>query len=277
MRSISLMVAAGAAFGFMPLSSRPGVVLGAGAAVLLGVLLALAASFTPSALAVTAGALGAFASGVLANTGPAFAGAALLFAAFAERTWRVQGRDSRIVHGLIALCAGAVAGYLSTRFGGADLMVRGVVVMLCAVLSLAPLLVPADDPIAFALDEVGRDVTEPAKATLQAGAELRRNVDESVLDSETATDARRAWKNLVRLARARGRLSNSTKSESAKRVAERVDQRLAEHVDSLTRMYTAVDTKTAAELSLDDGSLENVQVKGATLDDVSDAIVKDVA
>lgn len=277
MRSISLLVAAGAAFGFLPLSGRLGVVFGAGAAVLLGVLLALAASFTPNALAVTGGALSALASGVLANNGPAIAGAALMLGAFAERTWRVQGRDPRLVHALSAACAGALAGYLSTRFAAADPLVRGVVVMLCAVLALAPLLVPADDPTAFALDHLADEVSEPAKSTLRAGAELRREVDESVLDSDTAGDSRRAWKNLVRLARARARLSDTSKSESAKRVARRVDQRLADHVESLTRMYTAVETRSAAELSLDDGSLENVQVKGATLDDVSDAIVQEVA
>jgi hypothetical protein len=172
---------------------------------------------------------------------------------------------------------GALAGYLSTRFVAAEPLVRGVVVMLSAVLALAPLLVPADDPTAFALDHLAEDVSDPAKTTLRAGAELRREVDESVLDADTARDSRRAWKSLVRLARARVRLGDSAKSESAKRVVLRVNQRLAEHVESLTRMYTAVETKSAAELSLDDGSLENVQVKGATLDDVSDAIVQDVA
>ncbi|MEZ4219563.1 MAG: hypothetical protein R3B13_01455 [Polyangiaceae bacterium] len=277
MRSLALMFVAGAAFGLAPLSPRFGVLLGATLSVALGVLLALAASWVPNALAVTAGAVGAFSSGVLIQAGPAVAGAVLVGAAFAERTWRVRGRDARIAHVGLALGAGALAGYLSLRFVGADWVVRSVVIGLCAVLALAPLLVPADDPLAFALDEIARDVPSPSADTLRAGADLRRQVDESVLDTDTAKDARRAWRNLLRLARARTRLGDKSTSAAAQRVARRLDQRLAQHVDSLTRMYTAVEARSAAELSLDDGPLESVESKGATLDDVSDAIVQDVA
>lgn len=276
MRALSLLVASAVAFGVMPFAGRLGLLLGACLTVSLGVLLALAASHAPSAVAVTSGALGAFSAGVLAEYSAALAGALLVGLAFAERTLRVRDVNGRLLHLGVALGAGAVAGTVSTLYAGADPLVRGVVVVIAAVLGAAPLLIPADDPIAHALDDLASSVSDPSRSTLRAGAELRRNVDESLLDSQSVKDAQLAWRNLVRLGRARVRLDRSKASAAAGAVMARVDQRLAEHVASLTRMYTAADSVAAATLSLDDGALSSVAEKGATLDEVSSAIVDEV-
>jgi hypothetical protein len=59
-------------------------------------------------------------------------------------------------------------------------------------------------------------------------------------------------------------------------VARRLDQQIAEHVAVLRRAFTAVDAAQAAELSLDDSALRNVQCTGESLEQVAEAIVEDV-
>jgi len=278
MRALTLLFASALAYGMLPFSTRLGTVLGAVAAVAFGVLLALAASFGPSAIAVASGALGAFASGVLASHIPALAGAVLLGLAFAERTLRVRDRNSRIVHGLLALFAGGLAGFLATHYAASEPLVRVVVVVIAAVLATAPLMIPADDPLAHALDDLADSIECPAATKLRAAAELRRTVDESLLDQESARDARRAWKNLLGLAQARARLAGARLlNERARAVMRRVDQRIQEHVDSLTQMYTAADAASAAGISLDDAALRSVETARETLDEVSKAIIEEVA
>lgn len=209
MKALTSIVAGGIVFGVLPLTTRLSSVAAATLLVALGVLLALAASATPSALAVAAGALGAYGGGVLLDAAPALAGAALVGLCFAERSVRVRERNARIVHVVLALAGGALAGYVSTRYALAEPMVRAVVIVIAAVLASAPLLVPADDPIAFALDDIARDLDGTVADDLRAGADLRRSVDESLLDPDSAKSARRAWKSLLSLARARARLSRT--------------------------------------------------------------------
>ena len=273
MRAITLLVAAAAAHGLAPFASRLGIVLGSAALVLLAVCLALAASATPSALAVAGGALAALASGTVGNAAPALAGALLLALCFGERTLRVRERNSQVLHIGLAAAAGALGGFLSARYAGADVLVRGVVVIVAAVLSALPLLVVADDPVAFALADIGRDVSDPAKSSLVAGADLRRSVDESLLDRESADDAKKAWQNLLRLAQARARLERTSRRPDA--VVRRLDQRIADHVESLTKMYTAVDAASAASVSLDDSALEKLSDRGSSLDEASKAMVEE--
>ncbi|MBI3203782.1 MAG: hypothetical protein HYZ29_19740 [Myxococcales bacterium] len=276
MRALTLLFASAFAYGLLPYSSRLGTVLGAVVAVGFGVLLALAASFSSNAVAVASGAIGAFTSGVLASHAPALAGAALLGLAFAERTLRIRDRNSRIVHVVVALGAGGLAGYLAMQYSASEPLVRVVVIVIAAVLSAAPLMIPADDPVAHALDELGSVITGESGAKLGAAAELRRSVDEALLDSSGARDARRAWKNLLGLGQARARLSSAkAPSERAEAVIRRVDQRIAEHVDSLNRMYTAADAASAAGLSLDDAALRSVETTRETLDEVSKAIIEE--
>ena len=278
MRAIGILFASSLAFGFMPFAGRLGTVVGALVTVAFGILLALAASFGPSAIAIASGAIGAFASGVLANQIPALAGALLLGLAYTERTIRVRDRNSRILHVVLALGAGGLAGYLSTHYAGSDLLVRGVVIVVAAVLATAPLMIQADDPLAHTFDDLASSFDGSAAEKLGAAADLRRSVDESLLDQDGARDARRAWKNLLRLAQARTRLAGARGSdERAQAVLRRVDQRIADHVDSLTRMYTAADAASAAGISIDDTALRNVESTRETLDEVSKAMMEEVA
>jgi hypothetical protein len=278
MRALTLLFASALAYGLLPFSTRLGTVLGAVIAVGFGVLLALAASFSANAIAVASGAIGAFASGVLSTHAAALAGAVLLGLAFSERTLRVRDRNSRIVHVIVALGAGGLAGHLAMQYAASDVLVRAVVIVIAAVLSAAPLMIPADDPLAHALDDLGGSISGESGQKLSAAAELRRSVDESLLDATGARDARRAWKNLLGLGQARARLATAkAPGERAQAVIRRVDQRIAEHVDSLTRMYTAADAASAAGLSLDDAALRSVETTLETLDEVSKAMMEEVA
>src|SRR5262249_17549198 len=139
-------------------------------------------------------------------------------------------------------------------------------------------------------DAFADDTSEPAKASLREGAELRRAADATLLDRSTARQVKKTWAALLRLAEARGRLERNvlarhrTAIESATngpaaRAAtgvNRVDERIAEHVAVLARAYAAVDTARAAEASLDDAALRSVETVGESLESMSKAIVEDV-
>jgi MFS family permease len=209
MKKLAFIVAAASLFALAPIANRFGPVASSVALVWLGVLLAVCASGTAQSIAVASGAFGAFASGILATVSPAAAGAVLVAAAFAERTTRIRSRTARAVHVLVALVGGALAGTLSSSFNASSIPVMGVAILVAAVLSALPLLVDADDPVAHALDQAARAVSEPARAALTSGAELRRHAEEVPLDRATQARVRKTWGSLLRLAEARVRLERS--------------------------------------------------------------------
>jgi MFS family permease len=291
MKKIAFIVAAASLFAIAPIAHRFGPVASSVALVWLGVLVAICASGTASSLAVTGGALGAFGSGVLATVSPAAAGAVIVAAAFAERTTRVRSKTARAVHVLVALVGGALAGSLSTAFTASSIPVLAVAIIVSAVLAALPLLVDADDPVAHALEQAARDVSEPAKASFLSGADLRRQVEDVPLDKATRDRVKKTWQSLLRLAEARVRLEKSrpklflrveTEPKSlpaatpnaADQVLGMVDQKISEHVQVLAKAYTAVDTARAAAVGLDDSALKNVEVLGETLEEESRAMVE---
>ena len=289
MKKLAFIVAAASLFALAPIANRFGPVASSVALVWLGVLLAVCASGTAQSLAVASGAFGAFASGILSTVSPAAAGAVLVAAAFADRTTRIRSRTARAVHVLVALVGGALAGSLSTSFNASSIPVMAVAVLVAAVLSALPLLVDADDPVAHALDQAARSVSEPARAALVSGAELRRNAEEVPLDRATKARVRKTWNSLLRLAEARVRLERSRPAllvrvadtttappapSAADAVLAMVDQRLAEHVTVLSKAYTAVDTARAAAIGLEDADLRTVDSMGDSLEDVSRAMVE---
>ncbi|CAN5908343.1 hypothetical protein BH11MYX4_BH11MYX4_33260 [soil metagenome] len=249
-------------------------------------------------LAVAGVSLGAFGAGVLAPVSPAAAGAVILAAAFAERTTRIRSRTARAVHLLVALVAGALGGSLSTAFTGSSLAVTAVAIVVASVLAALPLLVEADDPVAHALEQAAKGVSEPARAALISGAELRRNAEEVPLDRPTQVRVRKTWQALLRLAEARVRLERSrpkvlvriaelapvssgdalalpaAQPSAADAVLGMVDQRISEHVTVLAKAYTAVDTARAAAVGIDDAELRNIDSMGDSLEDVSRAMVE---
>ncbi|MBS2016984.1 MAG: hypothetical protein JST00_29120 [Deltaproteobacteria bacterium] len=291
MKKIAFIVAAASLFAIAPIAGRFGAVPSSIALVWLGVLVAVCASGTVQSLAVASGALGAFGSGVLASVSPAAAGAVIVAAAFAERTTRVRSKTARAVHVLVALVGGALAGSLSTAFTASSLPVLAVSVIVASVLAALPLLVDADDPVAHALDLAARDVSEPAKASLVSGAELRRQIEDIPLDTATQDRVKKTWQSLVRLAEARVRLEKSrpktflridvappsagaATTNAADAVLGMVDQKIADHVNVLAKAYSAVDTARAAAVGLDDAALKTVEVLGESLEEESRAMVE---
>ena len=281
MRVLILLVAASTAYGLAPFTGRLGAVLGSTALVVLGVVLALAASFAPGAIAAAGGALGAFGYGLVITHAPALAGAVLLALCFAERTLRVRGRNEKLVHIGVVLAAGGAAGFITAHYAAADITVRAVVVLVSAVLAALPLFIEADDPMAYALASLAEDVDEPAKSALCRGADLRRTVDASFLDKRSARDAKDTWKNLLRLAQARARLQRTVAKakdgDQAVAVCRKLDQRICEHVEGLTAAYTAADAAKAATIGADDEALRTVKSASDTLDEVSKVMMNDVA
>ena len=164
MRRFALLVAAAAAFGLWPFAGRLGIVTGSIALLALGVLLALAASATVDGLAAAGGALGALSAALVGPASPAAAGAALVALAYAERTTRVKGGTTKLVHVGGALVAGALAGTITTAYGSGSVSIRVVAALVAAVLAALPLFVEADDPVAYALDGLAEDCGEEAGA-----------------------------------------------------------------------------------------------------------------
>jgi hypothetical protein len=153
------------------------------------------------------------------------------------------------------------------------------------VLAALPLLVEAEDAVAHALDGLAAQVSDPAAQSLREAAELRRSVDDTVLDRDNARHAAATWATLVNLASARVRLETgrggrrTSKSEPQKsRLAVRhhLDEKIAAHVAALARIHSAADEARAAEVAIDDGPLRTVESDGESLAQVSRAIVEDV-
>jgi len=283
-----LLLASGALlFGAWPLVAGLGAISGALASIALAVLLALAASGGPCALSAAAGALGAFAAGLGGAGAPLFAGAFLLGGAYAERTFRVRTLAARAAHLAVAVLAGAIAAEGVASFSDAALPVRAVAVVVAAVLAALPALIEADDLVAHALEGVGREVTGPSRGALLAGAELRRNAEDALLDRATSRMVRPTWRALVRLGEARLRVQrartvrsspaaspgNETGRSPSDAVLAMLDGRIASHVAALARAYAAVDTARAAELGMDDVALRTTESAGEALEHVSRAMV----
>ena len=285
MRRIILLAAAALFFGLAPLASRLDAVPGALLLVGLATVLALAASGTASALAITGGALGAFAFGILAPHSAAAAGAAMVGLCFAERTSRVRSPGVRRLHLFGAIAAGALAASLAGGFATAAPALRAVAVIVAAVLVALPLLIDADDPVAHALEGAASELSGAVATSLASGAELRRTVDEDLLDRKMTAPVRQTWISLLKLSDARTQLARSRPASRpigageaslrspALAVIERLDARIADHVAVLTRAFAAVSAAKAAEVSLDDAALRGVEMAGENLEHVSQAMV----
>lgn len=245
--------------------------------VALGVALAWAASESISAIGAAAGAVGAFAGTILA-TGSVPIGAGVFVAlAYGERTMRVASTGGKLLHVGGALASGALAGTVATSYLSATAAVRGVSVVVAAVLAALPLLIDADDPTAHALDALADDVPGPSGEELRRGAELRRSADDAVLARGRARQVKRTWLSLLKLGEARAKLHGKASTTAATAaVVEMLDQRIRAHVATLNRAYTAIDTAHAAELGLDDVALKSVDHVNESLDEVSRAMASDV-
>jgi hypothetical protein len=217
----------------------------------------------------------------------------LVTLAYAERSSRVRGAMPKLAHVGASLIAGGLAGMLSSSYAAASPAVRGVAIVVGAVLVALPMLLEADDALAHSLDGAALEVAEPARTSLKQGADIRRHAHEIPLDSSAARNVHKTWAALTKLAEARVRLEKSQnrntviandKAEgsyrdpaqaptTAQSVVAMVDQRIADHVKALSRAYAAVDTARAAAVGLDDVALKGALTVGDSLEDVSKAMV----
>lgn len=280
------LVAAGLAFAITPTALRMAPAPGALVLVGLAIALAVACSGTAHPLAIAAGALGGFASATLAPWSPAAAGAALVGLAYAERTRRVRAPVARVVHVVAALATGALAFVLTASYTDDDNFVRGVALVVASVLAAVPVLIDADDAVAYALDSRARGLPEGSRsrAALREGADLRRTSVDALLDRETTRGVRKTWAALVRLADARDRLERAgtsapsrahalTRDAATHPVIALVDERIRDHVAALALAYSAVDAARAARVGLDDAALRNVTSTGQSFEAESLAIL----
>jgi hypothetical protein len=276
MRPALLLAAAASMFAALPYAARGGFVLGTAVPVVCAIALAIAASGRPTAFAIATGAISAFAGQMGWLLAPALGGAVLLSLAYAERILRVRQLPARVLHIGLAVLGGALAGALAAGYATAPVAVRSVALVIAAVLSAAPLLVPADDPRTVLLESAALGLGSDVAQKLRAGADLLRCADPRLLDRETAAKVRRSWRSLERLVVARLRLNHGSapKSETAQLVVTMVEKQIVEHVASLTRAYTAATTKGAAEVGLDDSALQGVHARGEALEEESRAIVE---
>ncbi|MEM1029663.1 MAG: hypothetical protein AAF928_00780 [Myxococcota bacterium] len=278
MRHLTFFVAIVYLFGFEPTSRGLGLLPAVVALVLAGVALAVAVSGT-HALSVATGAAGALAFGLLGPFSAGAAGAAVALAAYAERSVRVRDRSARALHVVLAGCGGAAAGVVAATYAGAGLVVQAVVVVVAAVLIAAPRLIEADDPVAHGLSALADALPEDVGARLRDGAELRRAGGEETLDVDARRHAEETWKGLLALAQSRVRLERKHPATAEQRahgeaLRRRLDERIDAHVTALGRIFYAVDEARAAEVSLDDTALRRVESKGASLEEVSRAIIE---
>jgi hypothetical protein len=181
-------------------SSLPGLL----APLLASVALALAASAHLDALPLAAGALGGLASVALLRLLPAgdasvaASGAALLAAAFLERTARVEGAPRRLAHLALAAASGALAALLFARHGAAAPVPRAAALGVGAALLAAPLLIPAEDPVAHLLSLAAERLGGATSPLLRDAAELRRwSLRDSAPRPSPRLDAR--WSALMAL------------------------------------------------------------------------------
>ena len=206
MRRYGLVLAALAALALMPVIDRLGLVGGAIGRVALCVVVACAASAGVSAATITYGAIAAITSAVAWSISPTLGGAVLFAVGYAERTSRVYGRWTKLMHFATATLAGGVAAALSVSYVDATLSLRCAAWVVGAVLVSVPSLFECDDELALAIEGAAQLVSEPLRSLLHHACELRRQERAGHIGSPAPTWL---WRQISDLASARARAENS--------------------------------------------------------------------
>ncbi len=268
-------VAAVSVLALLPWLSRIEPLLASAVLLALCVLTAMAASASIQTLSVMAGSIAALVGGMLFSAAPALSGALLLGLIYAERTYRVRGRREQGLHLVLALIGGALSASLCAHYLDVSITTRGVAYSLVAVLVMLPFVLEADDPLAHELQNLGAELGGAVGELLRTGAGLRRDGDPGLLDKSTCREVRASWTSLISVARARARIETNRAARSAHRLAliARLDGRIEQHVTALGRTFTAAQEVRAAEASLDDEALRNVETSGESLEQISRALV----
>jgi hypothetical protein len=231
----------------------------AAAIIAAGVALSVVASSTAEPLAVASGAIGALVAAWIAPGSPVLAGAVLVVAAFAARTARAPTPRQRALHAALSLAGGLGGSLCAASYAGSTLTGQLAAVVVAGLLASAALLVPVEDPLAFALGLVADDLSGAPRVTLaraaflaRLGAELR---DALPADARRGLD--RSLRALLALGRARARAHASA--------ADVIDRQLVAHVNGIERLLSAATEADARAAGLSDTTLAAVQASGDDL------------
>lgn len=252
--AVAGVVALGACLTLAPSMAGLPALLSGLLAVLAGVATSAALARELSPEAVGFGALGALAFTGLTHAGatPAIAAAALVVFAYGARAARARTLAAHAAHLIAALLCGAIAGGLVAGYATDGVTVQIAAVVMGTLIAGAPLLLPVDDPIAAGLREVARGHGGVLRRRLLRAVVLRRRMVDHDFSPATARRLERAWRALLRAARARARARAAS--------AEVLDRRIAEYVRSLGDAWRSGSTTRALTEGVDDVALAGLRL-----------------
>lgn len=255
MRIVFTVFALGALLTGMPwLPQFPGVAA-AVLAVTACVATACVATGSLSALAIASGALAAVCAVALGPVSPEIAGAVTVALIFAARGLRARTDALRGIAALTALASGAAGAVVVSHFGHASVAIQAAAMLVSGVSASLPLMVPADDAIAWSLVHYAAGMAGAPGAVLLRAVVLRRRVEGELEGLSTVARRRldRAWTTLEAVSRSRLLARGAT--------AGVLDRRIASHVDALERAYASADERIARAAGLDDNALHGLRLE----------------
>lgn len=237
-------------------------------AVAVGVLLAVLASASADPLTIVCGALGALAATWLAPSAPVLAGALLVSAAFVARSFRARTPRRRALHVGLSLAGAFAASACAMAYATSTTTARMGAILVAGVLAAAPLLVPVDEPMPFALDLAADDLDGGARVTLARAASLARRSAE--LRGALRADSRKHLDRSLRVVLALGR----ARALADGAAAEVIDRQLAAHVDEMERLFAAATEAGARTAGLGDTTLVAIRENGEQLASQASALAE---
>lgn len=260
MRFVVSVILFGAALLAAPWSDTLEAPLVAVVAIAVGVSLSGLVSHRFDPLSVSLGALGALAHTALAPQSGELAGGAFLAFVYGPRALRARTATTTMVHMLVSLVSGYVSAAIALRYAHASFVVQIAALVVSGLVASVSVLVPVDDPIAHALSQASRELSEPTRSLLQTAVELRRRAD-TTHESLSRTARRRlehVWRTLLNTATAR--------LHTTPTAAPLLDERLRALVHALERVYRACEERTARIAGLDDHALTAARLEGERLE-----------
>ena len=267
MRPIATVIVLGLALAALPSIGALDALSGGALTLALGVLAAVVTSGR-GALSIALGALGALAYTYLARSAPELAAAVFIASAHGARALRGRNTALRGAQTLASLVAGLGAGYVLSRYAGADAGVLAAAALVAGLLAAAPLAIPADDPVTFALAGLASESDEPTRSMLLRAVAVRRRVDAAtieVLPRKVTEQLESAWGALVETARARATARTAA--------ALLLDKRIARFIEVLERIYTAAEERAARAAGLDERALLEAKSEGDRLEAEVSALI----
>jgi hypothetical protein len=268
MRPVATVLVLGLALAALPSIATLDALSGGASTLALGIVAALVTAGRGS-LSIALGAICALAYTYLSRSAPELAAAAFVASAHGARAIRGRNAPLRGAYTLASLLAGLGAGLVLGRYTDAELGVLAAAALVAGLLAAAPLAIPADDPVTFALAGLAAESDEPTRTLLLRGAAIRRRVDGATMDvlpPRVAEQLESAWSALLDTARAR-----ATARSAASAL---LDKRIARFVEVLERIYAAAEERAARAAGLDDKALLAAKMEGDRLEAEVSALVE---